>query len=230
MKGRRLGLPREGGAYGVWLSGLAYGSLAGPPAGYLGLISVAAALVTLALVGYARGRGAGRLAAIVAPSTLYLYLVYSTAPQSLPLAAVTSIMLALSLRGGLSAIVFGGGLLGSLGGYVALAAGANAIEALVPAVYLLMATGAAGLRVVGPRLEVLAALASGAAATVVAAVALAVTGEHVASLALAADMASRLIGRVSGVEARLKVRHYGFLEAVRTLTVMAVAGASLSPG
>jgi hypothetical protein len=222
-KRRPLGFPREGGAYGVWASGTLYGLLGG--LNPLVAVALAGSVASLALIEYARrGRGATRAAAILLPALPLGAVAAARMPESAPLVAVTLTMLAVSMAGGLASIVFGGGLLGGLGGFVRLAAGGGALESLIPATYLLMATGAAGLRVVGARVEVLAGLAAGAVSTLIVAGAMAYAGNPLPLAVAAVDAAWRAAGWLSGYERRIPTKRYGFLEAFRTLAVMAAFG------
>lgn len=231
--GRRiLGMPREGGAYGVWLSGTAYGLLSSIPRGadeYLLASAIAGAAAAILLLDYARhGRGAARVLGLVPALPLILVAAFR-APYSIPLALYSVALLAVSMGSrGVARVVAGGGLLGSLGGYLALASPeANAMDALLPGYYLLMATGFAGIRAARGAVPAVAGAGLGLLLTITGVLHYAFTGLPVVSLVIAVDVALRVIGLLAGVYDRMSLRAYGFLEAFRTLAVMAVSGAAV---
>ncbi len=221
-----LGLPREKGAYGIWLSGSVYGVLVGFT--WLSVVALAGAAAALALVDYARyGRGLRRVAAMALPSAPLAYVAYATLPQSVPLVAVMIVMLYLALGGGLRSIVYGAGVLGGIGGFIALAGGAGVLESLLPASYLLAATGAAGVKVVSVKAETVSALATGYIGAFAVTAALALQGSPAPLALVGLDALWRAAGWLSGLERGMSVKRYGLYETARTLIVMALIGASL---
>ncbi len=226
---RFLGVPREGGAIGVWISGVVYGLAYAVSRGFeplLLLASLLGALTALLLVDWARyGSGWRRIVAIIAPTVLLGFVAVSRLPWGVGLLVFEAALLVVSLRfPGLWRIIAGGGLLGGVGGFVALASPeSNAMDSLLPGYYLLMATGFSGLRAVGVRLESVAGFAVGLLLVSSAVLHYLFTGSPLVALVLAADIASRIGGWLAGVYQEMRLRTYGFLEAFRTLAVMLAA-------
>jgi len=214
---------------GVWASGVAYGVVYAFSRGFDPLLlaaSLAGALAAILLVDWARyGWGWRRAAAVVLPGALLGFVALSRLPWGAAVLAFEAAMLAASLRlSGLWRVIAGGGLLGGVGGFVALSSPeCNAMDALLPGYYLLMATGFSGLRAVGVRVEPLAGFAGGLLLLAAAALHYLFAGAPLVALVLAADVASRVGGWMAGVYQGMRLRTYGFLEAFRTLTVMVAA-------
>ena len=227
---RLLGLPREGGAIGVWVSGMAYGLVYALLRGYdMMLLSTAllGSIATLFLVDWARyGSGFRRLVAIVAPGVLLGFVVFDKFPWSLALAAFEASLLVASLQlKSLWRIVLGGGLLGGVGGFVALASPeCGIVESLLPGSYLLMATGFSGLRAVGVKRETVTGFAIGLGMLTAFTVYYLLEGVFTIVLVLSLDVVSRVLGWLLGFYQSMRLRTYGFLEAFRTLVVMVLAG------
>lgn len=232
LRKRMLGMPREGGAYGVWLSGAVYGLLSSLPRGadtYLLATALAGAVAAILLLDYARyGKGAPKILGLL-PALLLLVVVAFRIPYSIPLALYSgALLLATMGLHGVARIVAGGGLLGSVGGYLALTTPvANAMDALLPGYYLLMATGFAGIRAAGRETPTLVGAGIGLLLTLTGAFHYAFTGLPIVSLVILLDVSSRIGGWLMGVYEKMSLRAYGFLEAFRTLTVMTVSGAAV---
>ncbi len=215
-------LPGEGGVYGVWLAGLAFGvqGLGGAP-GPAALGALGGSLASLLLLERVR-RGSPLAAAPVV--ILYAPVLYYGAPASLAVAAAAVGLLAAALgTRGMIGVVSGGALLGAHGGLL-WAAGRpwDLLGSLAPLAYSLLTVSHAAC-VVSRRVDLYAvevSLAYAAQAVLVAG--LAASARLPAAVLVAVDAAVRAALLHSGAFARVRLKVYGFHEVFHSLAFMAL--------
>ncbi len=162
-----------------------------------------------------------RLYCVGLVSLLFLPIAATGLPYSLAPTILFPPLFYATIRGGTIRYVTGAGLVAMPGGLLALASEAPWISALPP-LYAMMASGMAYRRIYGSSpwgLEI----ASGIGVAVYG-VALALAGAILPGLVLVMDVVVRAIVRIIGWDLGVRLRTYGFIEAFRSLAVMAVVG------
>ena len=216
--------PREHGAYGVWLASVGYGlaSLRDPDLPLL-VSGLAASLLVLFSLDYVRvTRLSGYSPLVIGMvSLLYLPLVLSRLPVSLPLAAVALALLLMTLSSRVFSNIAGAGLIGASGGFILLSSRVfDPLSLFFPIAYNVLATSQAQMRVTGPRLPSLAGEALGALAVGLFALYFWSSGSGaLVPLLLWGDIVTRYLLRLGGVYDRMGLKKYGVVEFIRTVAV-----------
>lgn len=224
-----LSLPRESGVYGVWLASLLFAlpNLVEAEL-YKVLSGLSASILALLTLNYVRYSGGGlRILVVLVVAGLYTPIILDSIPYSLMVAVLAVPLLVLSLKGTLTGIVAGGGLIAFHGSLLYLA-GSEGLIAFLPGLYGLFATSQAGVRVGGRRLGVTLFEALSLAGLAGLSAWILVYASRTAGLILLLDIILRVAGEFLGVHSRLPLKAYGFLEFARSSTVMAVTGFMLS--
>lgn len=227
--------PREHGAYGVWSASLAFALITlRSPEPLLLASTLAASLIVLFTLDYMRlARLGGRGPLIVGVvSLLYLPVALARLPESLGVAVLALILLAITLYSRPLTNIAGAALIGTAGSFVMLSGEwVGWARVLFPPVYNLLATSQAQIRVTGARGEFLACEALGAVGVLAMGGYLAIVeGATLVGVLLAVDVFLRLLLRNMGAYDRLSLKGYGILEFIRTLVVQALVATLLRVG
>ncbi len=224
-----LSLPRESGVYGVWLASLLYAlpNMAGAQP-YKVLPGLTASILSLFTLNYVRySKSAWRLLIIAVIASLYSPIIVDSIPYSVAVIALVIPLLLTSLRGTITGIVAGGGLIAFHGSLLYLS-GSEGLLAFLPGFYGLLATAQAGVRVGGRQLGVTLFEAFSFAAVFPLSIWIIEGLDRLAGSILLVDLMLRVVGEVGGLHSRLPLKVYGFLEFGRSILIMLILGIAAS--
>jgi len=220
---RCLSKPREGGVYGVWTASFVFGLMSVSYYNASVGLAIAAGLITLLLSDPQRFNPL----CLSIPVILYAPIIIGGLPYSILAILVFPPLYYVTLHGGVLRNVSGAGMVALPGGLLALASGEPGLI-LLPVSYGIMASSFAYRRIY--RSQPMMLDYGSVASIILYSLSLFYNGIVLGGAILLIDLSLRVTLRVSGLDYRMGLRTYGFLEAFRSLTVMTLTGLGVRYG